>query len=150
MSPTPTYSTGSLDDLDRALIAALRRDARAPIAELARELGVTRTTITKRIDRLERSGMITGYTVSLGHEVDASSVRAICHLAIEGRNMASAIRVLRGLLSVTALYSTNGEWDLIAELTVPSLADIDVALSRIREIEGIHRSETSLLLRALM
>lgn len=139
-----------LDDLDRRLISALRTDGRVPVAELARTLGVTRTTVTKRLDRLESAGVILGYTVVLAEEADEGAIRAISHLAIEGRNMRSAIELLRGMPEVTGLHATNGEWDLIAELTVSTLADVDRTLSRIREIEGVHRSETSLLLRSVL
>ncbi len=139
-----------LDELDHALITALRADGRAPVAELARELGVTRATVTKRIARLEERGIILGFTVRLAQDADPHAIRAICHLAIEGRTMRAAITALRGLPAVTALHATNGEWDLIAELTVTDLADIDRALGRIREIEGVHRSETNLLLRSVL
>ncbi|WP_126381989.1 Lrp/AsnC family transcriptional regulator [Actinomyces howellii] len=142
-------SSEVLDRLDHSLIAALRKDGRAPVAELARELGVTRTTVTKRIERLQEHGVIVGFTVQLGHDA-AHDVRAICHLAIEGRTMNAAIATLRGMPAVTGLHATNGEWDLIAELTVPTLADVDHTLGRIREITGVHRSETSLLLRSVL
>lgn len=138
-----------LDTLDHSLIAWLRKDGRAPVAELARSLGVTRTTVTKRIERLQDRGVIVGFTVQLSHDTD-DEVRAICHLAIEGRTMNTAIETLRGLPAVTGLHATNGEWDLIAELTVPTLADVDHVLGRIREIPGVHRSETSLLLRSVL
>lgn len=146
----PMPSSEVLDSLDHSLIAALRKDGRAPVAELARELGVTRTTVTKRIERLQQRGVIVGFTVQLSHDTDDDAVRAICHLAIEGRTMNAAIETLRGLPAVTGLHATNGEWDLIADLTVPTLADVDHALGRIREISGVHRSETSLLLRSVL
>lgn len=139
-----------LDTLDHSLIAALRRDGRAPVAELARELGVTRTTVTKRIERLQERGVIVGFTVQLRHDASPDAVRAFCHLAIEGHTVNAAIETLRGLPAVTGLHATNGEWDLIAELTVPTLADVDRVLGRIREIPGVYRSETSLLLRSVL
>ena len=77
-----------LDELDHALITALRADGRAPVAELARELGVTRATVTKRIARLEERGIILGFTVRLAQDADPHAIRAICHLAIEGRTPA--------------------------------------------------------------
>lgn len=143
-------SPDRLDELDRSLIASLRRNGREPVAELARQLGVTRTTVTKRIERLEERGIILGFTVQLSGDVDPDAVRAICHLAIEGNEMNPAITALRRMPEVTGLHATNGEWDLIAELTVPHLADVDRTLVRIREVKGVHRSETSLLLRSVL
>ena len=146
LMPAPS----NLDSLDRALIAQLRTDGRASIAELARVLGVTRATVSKRMDQLEARGVILGYTVQLANDTETDAIRAFCHLSIEGRRMRSAIMALRGMPEVTGLHATNGEWDLIAEVTVTNLADVDRTLSHIREIEGVHRSEISLLLRSVL
>lgn len=139
----------NLDSLDHALLSALRVDGRAPVAELARALGVTRTTITRRIDALTEAGVILGFTVRVAERTDAA-IRAISHLAIEGPYVEETIRMLRGLPEVTALHATNGEWDLVAEITVTKLADVDVVLSAIRNSPGVHRSETSILLRSVL
>lgn len=139
-----------LDRLDRDLISALRTDARTPVAELSRSLGVTRTTVTKRIDKLQADGVILGFTAVVAEDADPHAIRAISLLGIEGRNVDGVIRILRGLPQVTSLHATSGEWDLIAGITVPTLADVDYLLARIREIPGVHRSETSLLLRSVM
>lgn len=139
-----------LDSLDHQLISALRANARTPVAELARSLDVTRTTVTKRIERLQRLGVIRAFTVLLAEEIESTSVRAVCQLAIEGRAAESVVSSLRGIPAVTRLHSTNGEWDVVALLVCDSLSDIDVALARIRQIEGVRRSETSILLRNLL
>ena len=139
-----------LDALDHALIAALRADGRAPVAELARKLGVTRATVTRRIQSLSEKGVILGFTVRVAGQAEEGRVRAICHLAIKGPSMEETIRELRGLPEITGLHATNGEWDLIAEISVPSLAEVDVTLSMIRGIPGLYHSETSLLLRSVL
>ena len=98
-----------LDPLDRALLAALRTDARTPAAELARTLQVTRATVAKRIERLQREGVILGFTVRVAEDADPAAIRAVSHLAIEGRNVDAAIRSLRGLPEITRLHATAGE-----------------------------------------
>ncbi|BDA63399.1 AsnC family transcriptional regulator [Actinomyces capricornis] len=150
MHNVPMSPTDVLDDLDRGLIAALRKNARKPVAELARDLGTTRATITKRIERLEARGIIQGFTIIVAQDADDSAIRAICHLAIEGHNTDAAIVALRGLPAITGLHATNGEWDLIAEITVATLAEVDHVLTRIRALDGVYRSETSLLLRSVL
>lgn len=137
-----------LDKLDRALIAELKLNGRAPVAQLARDLGVTRATINSRIERLIADRVILGFTVKLADPVEDKSIRAICQLAIEGRNVASARQQLRGLTEVTAMHSTNGEWDVVVELSAASLAELDHVLGELRGMEGIYRSETSLLLQS--
>ncbi|WP_067783183.1 Lrp/AsnC family transcriptional regulator [Actinomyces vulturis] len=139
-----------MDSLDRDLIAALRVDGRAPVAELARRLGVTRATINHRMERLEDEGIIQGFTIRVSDDADPEAIHAICQLAIEGPNINGAIRALRRHPEITRMFATNGEWDLVAELSVRTLAEVDYILSRMREIEGVYRSETSILLRDVL
>ena len=65
-----------LDDLDRQLVALLQADARASVADLARQLDVARTTVVARIARLERTNVIAGYSVRLGQDVLDASIYA--------------------------------------------------------------------------
>lgn len=135
-----------MDDLDRRLIGQLRIDARAPIATLAKRLGVARGTVQNRIARLEADGTIAGYTVRLKPQTDVDQVSGIMTIAVEGNHLERVVRTLRGDPAVAALHSTNGRWDLVAELRTDSLEAIDEVINRIRSIESITRTETSLLL----
>lgn len=142
--------TLKLDDLDRSLLGALRADGRAPVAVLARDLGVTRATVTSRIDRLVEAGLIVGFTVRVRDEVDPLDIRAMSLIEVEGRTTDAVIRRLRGFPEITALHTTNGGWDLVAELRAASLGEFDRVLGRIRSIEGVVNSETSLLLSSVL
>ena len=134
-----------MDALDRELIALLRTDGRAPVASLAAGLGVSRATVKARLDRLSVDGVIQGFTVVL-NDPGAEGVRAITLIEVEGRSAELVIRRLRGFPEVRSLYSTNGRWDVVAELDVASLPAFDETLKRIREVEGITATETSILL----
>jgi DNA-binding Lrp family transcriptional regulator len=136
----------AVDDIDRQLIGLLRNDARASVASLAKALGVARGTVQNRMARLAAAGTIVGYTVRLKPDVEESRVRAFMTVAVEGNQVDAVIKALRGEPAVTALYSTNGRWDIVAELRADSLEGFDRVLGRIRQIEGISQSETSLLL----
>ncbi len=135
-----------MDDLDRRLIAQLRVDARAPIATLAKRLGVARGTVQNRLAKLESDGTIAGYTVRLKPQTEVDQVSGIMTIAVEGNQLERVVRTLRGDPAVAALHSTNGRWDLVAELRTDSLEAIDEVINRIRAIENITRTETSLLL----
>ncbi|PKP93035.1 MAG: AsnC family transcriptional regulator [Alphaproteobacteria bacterium HGW-Alphaproteobacteria-16] len=136
-----------LDNLDRQLIAALRRDARMPITRLAAVLGVSRTTAQARLDRLLESGAVLGFTVRARQDADA--LRAIMMIEIEGRSTAAVIKRLRGYPEIVALHTTNGGWDLVAEIVTSNLTDFDRILREIRQVDGVLNSETSLLLTSL-
>ena len=135
-----------MDDLDQRLIALLRHDARATVAALAEALGVARGTVQNRMARLELDGTIVGYTVRLRPDVEEQRVRALTTIAVEGNHIEAVIAALRGEPAVGALHSTNGRWDIVAELRADSLEAFDRVLGRIRQLEGVSRTETSLLL----
>ncbi len=135
-----------MDDLDRRLIALLRADARESVANLAKELGIARGTVQNRMAKLEADGTIAGYTVRLRPQTDMHRITALMTIEVEGNTLDQVSRTLRGDPAVEALHSTNGRWDLIAELRADSLAEVDRVINRIRTLESIARTETSLLL----
>lgn len=140
----------TLTDLDRQLLSALREDGRASVASLARQLGVARATVNSRLDRLLASGTIVGFTARVRDEVDPLTIRAVTLIEVEGRSANKVIRELRGFPEITALHTTNGGWDLVAELATEDLGGFDNVLGRIRNVDGIVNSETSLLLSSVL
>jgi len=135
-----------VDDLDRKLVGLLRDNARLPAATIARTLRVARGTVQNRIARLEQEGVIAGYTVRLAAADADRRITALMLIAVEGNNVEKVLRSLRGDASVSALHTTNGRWDIIAEVRADTLEEFDRVLSRIRRIEGVANSETNLLL----
>lgn len=135
-----------MDALDQQLIARLRGNARLSVAALAKQLQVARGTIQNRIARLERDGVIAGYTVRIGTQLDEQGITALMTIAVEGNSADAVLRSLRGDPAVRTLHTTNGRWDIIAELRADTLEAFDRVLGRIRKVEGIASTETSLLL----
>jgi DNA-binding Lrp family transcriptional regulator len=135
-----------MDDKDRQLITLLRKDARLPVATLAKALGVSRGTAQNRINRLVAQGAIQGFTIRLRPEAEPPRVRAITMIAVEGEQTDRVIKHLRDYPEIAAVHTTNGRWDLVLELNTDNLEAFDQALRRIRQIKGIAGSETSLLL----
>jgi DNA-binding Lrp family transcriptional regulator len=135
-----------LDDTDRELIALLRDDARMPVAALAQKLKVARGTVQNRLARLQAEGLIVGFTVRLKPQVEAHRIRASMTIAVEGSQAPKVLKALRGHPNVSRLHSTNGRWDIVAELMADTLEAFDQVLGQIRLIEGIAQTETSILL----
>jgi DNA-binding Lrp family transcriptional regulator len=135
-----------MDDLDHRLIAALRSNARASLADLAKQLGVSRGTVQNRLNRLIEADVILGFTVRLKSGATSDRIRAIMMIEVSGKSTRKVVQALRGLPQIHTLHSTNGAFDLIAEIEVANLAEFDRLLSAVRSIEGVERSETSLLL----
>ena len=135
-----------MDDVDRQLISALRHDARASLSELALTLGVSRTTVRGRIERLRQAGEIIGFSVVLKGDTLRDPVRGLMMIGIEGRGADRIVRQINGLSAVRACHTTNGRWDLIVEIGTATLEELDHILAQIRKFDGVVQSETSLLL----
>jgi DNA-binding Lrp family transcriptional regulator len=135
-----------MDDLDRKLIAQLRDNARTPLTLLAKTLKVSRGTVQNRLDKMARDGTIAGFTIRLRPAIDEQRISALMTIAVEGNRLEAVLRTLRGDPAIVTLYTTNGRWDLVAEIRAESLQAFDQVLSRTRLIDGISATETSLLL----
>ncbi len=139
-------SLSGIDDTDRELIALLRDDARMTVAALAAKLKVARGTVQNRLARLEADGVIVGYTVRLKPQAEAHRIRALMTVAVQGNRGRDVLQSLRGHPNVSALHTTNGRWDIVAELQADTLEAFDRVLGTIRLIDGIAGTETSILL----
>jgi DNA-binding Lrp family transcriptional regulator len=139
-----------MDRSDIEIIAELRRNARISLSDLATITGLSRVTVRTRLSRLQAEGVIIGFTVVLADDQTEHPVRGLMMLGIEGRGTDRISRILGGLTAVQAVHSTNGKWDLIVELGTQTLVDLDAVLSRIRRLDGVATSETSLLLATQM
>ncbi|MDC8770597.1 Lrp/AsnC family transcriptional regulator [Roseateles albus] len=137
-----------MDTLDQQLIALLRQDARASVANLALKLKVSRGTVSNRITKLEDTGVINGYTVKLRPDATPNQITAWMSIAVEGNKTREVISILLGEPGVSGLFDTNGRWDLLAELRAPNLGDLANVLERVRLIKGIETTETSIHLQS--
>jgi len=135
-----------MDDTDRKLVALLRDNARVPVASLAKSLSVSRGTVQNRIDRLIARGTIQGFTIRVRQEAESPRIRAIMMIGVEGERSDKILAALRGNPEITAVHTTNGRWDMVIELNTDTLESFDRVLHRVRQINGVTGSETSLLL----
>ena len=131
---------------DARLLALLRENARAPAATLARRLGLSRTTVQSRIERLERGGVITGYTVRVFDEYEQSLVRAHVMITTPPKLAAGVESALRQIPEVRTLHSVSGSFDMIAIVVAPSIQELDRVLDRIGVLEGVERTMSSIIL----
>lgn len=116
------------------------------VTQMARELGVSRVTIDAHIKKMETSGIISGYTVKLGTEEFRHKVSGWILISVQANKEEYAIEKMIGTPEITRLHTTNGKWDLAAEIQVPTLEHFDAVISKLRQIDGITETDTSLLL----
>jgi DNA-binding Lrp family transcriptional regulator len=135
-----------MDELDRKLIDLLRADARAPAARLARSLGLSRTTVQSRLERLERAGVIAGYTVSLAEGHESGQIQAYVMMTVAPRRANDVVVAARGMVAVRRLQAVSGPFDLVAVVATPSVAAMDAAIDALGAIPGVERTTSSIVL----
>ena len=135
-----------MDSIDERLLLALRENGRASTAELARLVGRSRTSVQSRIERLEKRGVIVGYGVRLAPEHDLGAVRAHVMIKIGPKETRAVTAALRAITQVKVLHSVSGDADLIAVAAAASVAEMDRVIDQIRELEGVERTHSSIIL----
>lgn len=135
-----------MDETDRRLVALLQTNARAGISTMAAALNLSRATVRDRLLRLEDSGVIAGYTVRLGDDVEQRLVRAVAMIKIEPKAQDGVVAALRKEPAVIALYTIAGEYDLLCILRDETTGLLDGMLDRIAQIKGVERTSSSVIL----
>jgi DNA-binding Lrp family transcriptional regulator len=138
----------AMDTIDRRLLSLLQANARASAAELARQIGVARTTVLARLSRLERQGVISGYTVKLGPGSGSGegAVQAYVGITVAPKAAALVSMRLASLPELQQLSAVSGEFDLLALLSAESTARLNSLLDEIGALEGVLRTTTSVVL----
>jgi len=135
-----------LTKADKTLLDLLAANAREPVAALARKLGISRTTVQERIRRLEEKGVIAGYTVVRGDPRAHSELTAHTLLRLRTKSSERVIAELKKKPQVRAVYALSGDFDLLVVLRANHLEDIDAEIDRLGEIDGVERTQTSMVL----
>lgn len=131
-----------MDELDRNILAQLSQDARMSVAVLARRLKLARSTVQARLERLENSGAIAGYTLSLGEAAQTARIRATVLLSIEPRSLPAILPRLRVLHQIERINTISGRADLLLQLAAATTTELDDVLDRIGDIDGVRSSES--------
>ena len=135
-----------IDGKDKALLSLLSANSRTPTAELARELGMSRTTVTSRIERLEKRGIIAGYTLRHSGDYERGRIQAHVMISSDPKQSAQIVQTLKKLQAIRALHAVNGSHDMLAKVNAESTQDLDQVLDAIGNTEGISKTISSIIL----
>ncbi|AZO54372.1 Lrp/AsnC family transcriptional regulator [Mesorhizobium sp. M8A.F.Ca.ET.208.01.1.1] len=131
---------------DRELLDLLGENARAPVASLAKKLGLSRTTVQARLDRLEREGVIAGYNVRLSDAYQSGLAKAHVMITLAPKVLSQVCVSLQAIHGVKSLHSVSGTFDLIAVLEAPSISELDQLVDGIGMIDGVERTLSSIIM----
>ena len=131
-----------MDDLDQKILAALAADSSTSTSRLGRRFKVARSTVQARIERMETTGIIAGYTVKLGDVALARRIKATVLVQVEPRANAAVLQRLKAIPEVEIAHTTTGRFDLILQIAADSTSDLDEVLDKIGAITGVKGSES--------
>jgi len=134
------------DRIGRDLLAHLKANARASTALLARELGLSRSAVQERIARLERDGVIAGYTVRLGEETTQNRLQAIVRFTMDPKHTSEVVKNLRRIPEAEACFSVSGAFDLVVFVSAGSAVRLHQVLQDFGEMPGVERTTSSIVL----
>jgi DNA-binding Lrp family transcriptional regulator len=134
------------DVLDRALLAHLQTNARASVTELAALLGVARSTVMARMQRLESEGVILGYSVRLAQSSPDSGVQAQVCMTVEPRAGREVERQVRRLPNVQQLLAVSGPYDYLAVVQARTPAELNTVLDELGQISGVTKTMSLIVL----
>lgn len=135
-----------MNSIDEKLLALLRENARASTSWLARTLGLSRSTVQGRIQRLEQGGVIKGYTVIYGDEYESQKISAHVLIKLDQKLTTRTIKALHAMPELKSLYAISGDYDLIAVVQGDSTESLSHILDRLVNLEGIERTNSSVIL----
>lgn len=136
-----------LDDVDRRILALLQEDARRTIADIAERVSLSPAPVKRRIERLERSGVIAGYTVQLDHSKLGPSVEAFTELRFAGdTDVDRILETAREIPEVQELFTTAGDPDALARIRVEDVAHLKQVINRLRRSGRVTGTKTLMVL----
>lgn len=132
---------------DQHLLNILRQNARAPLSDIAKELGVSRATVQARLNRLENEGYITGYTIVSGLDSGAiEMLSAIILVELEAKTLSRTILELKKIPEVVSCHTLSGQHDLFVKIRCRLSSELDGVIDQVAELDGVRRTTSSIML----
>jgi DNA-binding Lrp family transcriptional regulator len=136
----------AIDPLDARLIRALAETPRAGVMELARQLGVARGTVQARLEKLQRRGIVTGFSPDVDLRAMGYGVLAFLTLEIAQGRLADVVEHLAGIPEVLEVHATTGPGDLHARVVARTNEHLQHVIGMILDVHGIMRTTTQIAL----
>jgi DNA-binding Lrp family transcriptional regulator len=139
-----------MDDVDRAIVALMRDNARRSFQDIGQHVHLSAPAVKRRVDRLERDGVLLGYTAVVDPEAFGWQAEAFVDLFCDGDMSAAAIkRAVSREAGVVSAHTVAGEASALLHVMARDTKDLELALERIRATAGVTRTVTEVVLSTL-
>lgn len=140
-----------LDDLDRAIVAALLDDGRRTLGSIGDEVGLSAPAVKRRLDRLQTDGVITGFTAVVDQRILGRSIEAYVQLHTQGVVSIERMRAALGpIAEIVEAVTVTGRADTIIRLAAADIERLEAAVGRLRGIKSVAQTETTIVLSRLI
>jgi DNA-binding Lrp family transcriptional regulator len=140
-----------MDAIDRQIVALLRDDARRSYQDIGQRVSLSAPAVKRRVDRLERDGVIRGYSANLDPAAFGWDAHAFVELFCEGRMSGAAVKeAVADHPEVEGAYTIAGAPSAILHVRATDTQHLEEALERIREVPGVQRTQTQVVLSTLL
>ena len=141
----------AIDELDRKIIDELRLDGRASFADMGARVGLSASAVKRRVDRLVAEGVIQGFGVRLDPSVDGRSIEAFVELFCTGTVAPHELtRILSDIPHVVEALTVTGQADAVVMLRASTMADLEMALERMRNAPQVDKTRSAIVLSHLL
>jgi DNA-binding Lrp family transcriptional regulator len=139
--------SSSSDSKDEKIIRILETDSRRPFVEIAAEIGLSESAVRRRVKNMVNNGVIRQFTIDLG---DSEKTSAITLVSVNSScDTASVSSKLMKLSGVRVIYEITGQYDVAVILSAPSISEINKCIDDVRKTDGVHDTNTVIILRTL-
>jgi DNA-binding Lrp family transcriptional regulator len=128
------------------LLRLLQENSRRTISDLANELGLSRATVQQTMDRLERKGVIQGYTIKINPHYQQQQVSAYIMISVIPKKTADIVRQIQKHPELDMLCTISGQYDLIAKVTEPTTEALDSIIDGIATLDGVEKTLSHIVL----
>lgn len=141
----------ALDALDQRIVALLVADGRRTLADIGREVGLSTPAVKRRVDQLERTGIVRGYTAIVDQAALGWGLEAIVELRFAGDALpAEAARSLRSAPEIVSAFTVAGDFDVITRLRVRDTAHLQDTINRLRRRPEVVSTRTTVVMEAVI
>jgi len=137
-----------LDKIDEHILQILRADSRLAFVDIASKVGLSEAAVRRRVSNLVKEGTIKRFTVDVDEPQTATS--AITYVSVSPSSpTADVSKKLKSVKGVQTIYETTGSFDIAAIIRGASISEVNKSVEEIRRLDGVLKTETTIILRTI-
>ena len=131
---------------DQDLLKLLQENSRRTVSDIAKKMGLSRATVQHRMERLERTGVIQGYTIKINPILERQNVSAYVMISVVPKKNNTIVRQLFSIPQMEMLCTISGQYDMIAKITESTTQTLDQTLDQIANLDGVEKTLSHIVL----